>query len=233
MVFSAIAIGGSSLFLFAIFLCFGAPFSYQFNLGAASSALINISLSMLFFLQHSGMVRVSFSKWLAKHIPEHFYSAVYAIFSGLALLLVVIFWQKIGEPFIRLEGVYLICIWLTYLTIGVWVIWAIRSLSPFDAFGVQPVLNKLHNNKPDESVFRVCGPYRWVRHPLYTAVLIMIWIYSTPTADRLLFNLLWTVWIIFGTIWEERDLLKEFGEPYKRYQKNVPMLIPSIKLSRM
>jgi methanethiol S-methyltransferase len=46
------------------------------------------------------------------------------------------------------------------------------------------------------------------------------------TADRLLFNVLWTGWIWIGAILEERDLVREFGDVYQRYQKAVPMLVP-------
>jgi hypothetical protein len=52
--------------------------------------------------------------------------------------------------------------------------------------------------------------------------------YSCPnvSADRLVFNIFWTVWIIMGTLLEERDLVRGFGESYQIYQKTIPMLIP-------
>lgn len=57
-------------------------------------------------------------------------------------------------------------------------------------------------------------------------MLVLIW--STPnlTADRLLFNLLWSIWIVFGARLEEKDLVAEFGESYRYYQETVPMLLP-------
>jgi len=71
------------------------------------------------------------------------------------------------------------------------------------------------------------GPYRYVRHPLYLFMLLLIW--STPrfSTDQLLFNVLWTAWVIVGTKLEERDLLVDFGQTYRQYQASVPMLIPS------
>jgi protein-S-isoprenylcysteine O-methyltransferase Ste14 len=44
--------------------------------------------------------------------------------------------------------------------------------------------------------------------------------------DRLLFNVLWTVWMVAGTRWEEKDLAGEFGDDYRSYQRTVPMLLP-------
>jgi protein-S-isoprenylcysteine O-methyltransferase Ste14 len=75
-------------------------------------------------------------------------------------------------------------------------------------------------------LFVVRGPYRWVRHPLYLFMILMIWSCPDLTSDRLLFNGLWTVWIAIGSIFEERDLVSEFGNAYREYQRKVPMLIP-------
>jgi protein-S-isoprenylcysteine O-methyltransferase Ste14 len=47
--------------------------------------------------------------------------------------------------------------------------------------------------------------------------------------DRLLFNLLWTIWIVIGSYFEEKDLIAEFGDAYREYQKRVPMLVPFLK----
>jgi len=74
--------------------------------------------------------------------------------------------------------------------------------------------------------FTVRGPYRWVRHPLYLFCLLMIWAYPHMTMDRVLFNVLFTVWIVVGTVLEERDLVVAFGDSYREYQRKVPMLLP-------
>jgi len=60
-------------------------------------------------------------------------------------------------------------------------------------------------------------------------MILMIWSCPDLTADRLLFNLLWTVWIVIGSYFEESDLIIEFGDAYREYQKRVPMLVPFSK----
>jgi protein-S-isoprenylcysteine O-methyltransferase Ste14 len=77
----------------------------------------------------------------------------------------------------------------------------------------------------------IWGPYRWVRHPLYLTTLLMICSHPDLTADRLLFNILFTVWILAGTVLEERDLVDAYGDDYREYQRAVPMLIPYRKPS--
>ena len=70
------------------------------------------------------------------------------------------------------------------------------------------------------------GPYRWVRHPLYFLSIVLIWAHPAITTDRLMFNMLWTLWIILGAHLEERDLMARFGRDYWQYQQCVPMLLP-------
>jgi methanethiol S-methyltransferase len=57
-------------------------------------------------------------------------------------------------------------------------------------------------------------------------MLVLIWSVPEISLDRLVFNALWTAWIVIGTILEERDLVTEFGDRYRHYQKVVPMLLP-------
>lgn len=64
-----------------------------------------------------------------------------------------------------------------------------------------------------------------VRHPMYFAVIIVLWCHSFTIAD-LIVNAVLTVYVVIGTILEERKLVIEFGDSYVRYQKEVPMLIP-------
>ena len=47
--------------------------------------LWDVALSMLFFLQHSGMIRRPFRAWLARIIDPRYRAAVYGIASGIAL----------------------------------------------------------------------------------------------------------------------------------------------------
>mgnify|MGYP001826795495 FL=1 len=97
----------------------------------------------------------------------------------------------------------------------------------FDSFGLRPIRHRFRTEPSRPTALVVQGAYRWVRHPLYLAVLLMIWSYPVLTIDRLLFNTLWTIWIVIGAVLEERDLAAEIGIDYHDYQRKVPMLIPT------
>jgi len=74
--------------------------------------------------------------------------------------------------------------------------------------------------------FQTPGLYRYVRHPLMLGLLLVFW--GTPhlTLGRLLFNLGMTAYILLALVWEERDLVREFGKAYEEYQRRVPKLMP-------
>ncbi len=70
------------------------------------------------------------------------------------------------------------------------------------------------------------GLYRWVRHPLYSAGLLILWANPAVTWNGLAFNLGITGYLIVGALLEERKLLVEFGAAYAEYRRKTPMLLP-------
>ena len=183
-------------------------------------------LSLAFFLQHSGMVRRGFRARVAGLVPPRYYRAVYSIASGLALSMVVLLWQPAGNHLLALGGLARrIAQGGVVLAIAVFA-WSAVALRGFDGFGLAPILAYLRGTTGLPPVFVVRGPYRWVRHPWYLCALILFWSCTDLTADRLLFNVLWTAWICVGARFEEADLVSDFGDAYDAYRRKVPMLIP-------
>jgi len=78
----------------------------------------------------------------------------------------------------------------------------------------------------------VSGLYRYVRHPLYTAGLIFIWLMPLMTVNVLAINIAITIYVIIGAFCEERKLMREFGEAYVAYQRQTPMLVPFLRFQR-
>jgi len=72
------------------------------------------------------------------------------------------------------------------------------------------------------------GLYRVVRHPLYTFGLLFIWLTSSVTQNSLTVYLGATIYTLIGAYFEERKLLREFGDSYADYKKKTPMLIPGL-----
>ncbi len=72
------------------------------------------------------------------------------------------------------------------------------------------------------------GLYRLVRHPLYTFSFLLIWLSPTVSQNSLTVYIGATLYTLVGAYFEERKLLREFGEAYAAYKKSTPMLIPGL-----
>ena len=80
------------------------------------------------------------------------------------------------------------------------------------------------------SHFVVDGLHRYVRHPLYTTSLIVLWLFSPMTVNRLALLIGVTAYFYVGSIFEERKLAAEFGDAYREYQRRVPRFVPGVRL---
>jgi protein-S-isoprenylcysteine O-methyltransferase Ste14 len=227
MIFLSYSFGAISLIAFMIFLYKGSLNLVSLKLSHPAALGLNIFLSLAFFIQHSIMIRRSFRSWLSNFIKTQYYGAVYTIASGVFLLIVVVFWQKSDYLLASPQGILRWLLRLIFLLSLGGFYWGVKALGSFDGFGIAPIKRQLRGKKPTPTMpLAIRGPYKWVRHPLYFFCLLLIWSCPELTADRLLFNILWTAWIIVGTILEERDLVADFGDTYRAYQRSVPMIIP-------
>lgn len=76
--------------------------------------------------------------------------------------------------------------------------------------------------------FKTSGLLKYVRHPLYTATLMIFWgwFLFSNNYHNLAFCLANTLYILIGIQWEEKKLIEQYGEKYLEYRKKTPMLIP-------
>jgi methanethiol S-methyltransferase len=225
LVWASVVLGMGSLLALAAFLFVGSFGFVDLGLGDRAALSLDAILCCLFFAQHSVMIRERARRALTRHVGPSSFHAVYSVASGVVLLVLIGLWQPAGGDML---GGGSAAIWISCAAFALSfaaVAWAASSLGSFDPFGVREAAAE-RAERDSTQPLAVAGAYRWVRHPLYLAMLVMIWSKPAPTADRLLFNVLWTGWIVLGTMLEERDLSRSFGERYREYRARVPMLVP-------
>lgn len=230
----AATIGSTALLAFGIFLYTG-PWQVVVlftDTGTGTALAFDALLSLTFFAQHSGMIRRSFKTWSGRYVPSHYHGAIFTIASGICLYSIVHLWQVTEHAIMIVDGTARLGLRAVFLLAVGGIIGSALALHSFDSFGLRAIKSRQRGEAPPDAAFTVRGPYRWVRHPQYLCALVMIWSYPDLTADRLLFNVLWSVWIVIGALLEERDLVETFGREYRDYQSRVPMLIPLPVLRR-
>jgi len=69
------------------------------------------------------------------------------------------------------------------------------------------------------------GLNHWVRHPLYTGAFLVLWGGATNSFE--LWTAIWgSMYLVIGTVFEERKLISIYGDEYRQYQQQVPRYFP-------
>lgn len=189
--------------------------------------LIDAGLLGIFAVQHSVMARSWFKRAWTRIIPEPVERATYVLFSSLALLLLFWQWRPMGgliwvveNPGIRwaIHGLYFSG-WLLLLV-------STCLIDHFDLFGLSQVWHYLRGRAYSPPGFRTPGLYRSIRHPIYLGWLCIFWATPRMTGAHLVFAVATTAYIFVAVRWEERDLIRAYGDVYRRYRERVPMIFP-------
>ncbi|HZE71171.1 MAG TPA: isoprenylcysteine carboxylmethyltransferase family protein [Pyrinomonadaceae bacterium] len=220
-------------FLYAI--CFIGNFGVLRTLdGAASGGLavsfaIDAGLLLLFAVQHSVMARKWFKDWWTRIVPKPVERSTYVLFSSVALILLFWQWRPLGGVIWSVEDPVGRVVLRGLFAFG----WGLVLLSTFlinhfDLFGLRQVWLFLLGRSDKTARFVTPGPYRLVRHPLYVGWLFAFWMTPVMTLAHLLFSIATTAYILLAIQFEERDLIREYGDTYKEYRRSVPMLVPFV-----
>lgn len=187
---------------------------------------IDLGLLTLFAVQHSGMARPAFKRRWTRIVPAVAERSTFVLFSGLALIGFFVFWQPIGGSVWSVETPALrALIWGLYgLGWGI-LVGSTFLLNHFDLFGLRQVWLQLRGRPYTPPEFDMPLLYRYLRHPLYLGMLILLWSAPTMSLIHLIFALGASAYILVAIQLEERDLASAHPE-YTDYRRRVPMLIP-------
>jgi protein-S-isoprenylcysteine O-methyltransferase Ste14 len=189
--------------------------------------IVNLLLLSLFAVQHSGMARKPFKRWLTQFMPASVERSVYVLLASLALILLLWQWRPIPAVVWQITDAN-VAMTMTALSFAGWllVLFSTFLINHFELFGLHQVAANLAGRTMPAARFKTPVLYKFVRHPIYLGFIIAFWATPVMTVGHLLFAAVTTAYIFIGIALEERDLIQLFGEEYKRYRAQVGMLAP-------
>jgi protein-S-isoprenylcysteine O-methyltransferase Ste14 len=199
--------------------------------GAAGPVWLALAIDagwfVAFALQHSGMARASFKRGWTRVVPEQLERSTYVVVSSLFIAALFVVWRPLPQVIWRADsqGVRL----AMYALSGVgWLVLLVSTFlyDHFELFGLKQPWMRWRGRQPVPARFRTPGLYRWVRHPMYVGFLIAFWASPDLTVGHALFAGGFSLYLMVGIYFEERDLTRTFGEEYLAYRRRVPMLLP-------
>ena len=193
----------------------------------AQAVVIDVGLLTLFALQHSVMARPGFKQWWARYVPAAIERSTYVLLSSAALALVFWQWREIDTTVWHVDSEPVRLVLAVLTGVGwVTVVASTFMIDHFEMFGLRQILHVWRAKAMSEKGFRMVLLYRLIRHPLYLGFQIAFWSTPTMTGGHLVVAATTTVYILVAVRFEERDLVADLGEPYRRYRQRVPMLFP-------
>jgi methanethiol S-methyltransferase len=195
-----------------------------------TSVLIDAALLSVFALQHSVMARPAFKRLLTRMIPAEAERSTFVLCATAALALVCWQWRALPQRVWSVDGSATAAL----ITAVSWCGWAVLLISTFlishfELFGLQQGFGRLMGRGPAKQTFATPFFYRWLRHPIYTGFILAFWAAPHMSLGHLVFAGLTTAYIFVGIWFEERDLIAQFGERYRRYRQEVGMLLPRLR----
>jgi hypothetical protein len=206
---------------------------------------IDVALFSLFALHHSVFARDMFRKRITRMVGALERSTYVWIASAL-FVAVCAWWRPVAGAVWRIDqaaaawslrAAQLVGVWLTLrsaLMIDFLELAGVRQISsiqkdaphPPDIESAGRVLSDPADGPRD---FKVAGPYRWVRHPIYLGWLLLVFAVPHMTQTRFVFAVTSSVYLLIAIPFEERSLRRASSGAYDRYMREVPWkLVPHI-----
>jgi protein-S-isoprenylcysteine O-methyltransferase Ste14 len=193
--------------------------------GTAAAVAVDLALLAAFALHHSVMARKGAKRVLTRVLPPAAERSTYVLVADALLALVLWQWRPIGGSIWEVDSQP----WRTLLWVGYALGWVIAVAATFmidhlDFVGLRQAASRPDRYRPP--MFRERWLYAWVRHPLMLGLLIAVWVTPAMSAGHLLFATAASGYIAVGVWFEERDLRRTLGDPYREYARRTPAVIP-------
>jgi protein-S-isoprenylcysteine O-methyltransferase Ste14 len=179
---------------------------------------------------HSALISTTFTDFVKRTLGDRsrYHRIFFNLFSVASIIPLLIYSRSASsgiEPLFAWGGPLRI---LKYALIGVAAILILSvggrySMSRF--LGIEQIRGRAGKGMTEGGGLDSSGILGVIRHPWYVAVFIFLWA-GDLTPSKIIINGILSGYLVIGTFLEERKLVREFGDRYRKYQAEVSMFIP-------
>ena len=190
--------------------------------GTAAAVAIDLGLLAFFAVTHSAMARPAFKRRWTRIVGREAERSAFVLVASVQVALICWQWRPLPGPILWSASGWAARALVAGQLVGFGI--ALVStflLDHFELFGLRQAFGRNRT-----TTFRTPWLYRVVRHPLYLGFVIALWSAPVMALGRLALAAGLTLYILVGARLEERDLVDAFGDDYRRYQRDVPMIVP-------
>ncbi len=181
------------------------------------------------------------ARWTSRFLVDHFWRIAYCALSYVALYIGVatLHWARNTENDVWLVA-YPDWLWQVIIVLHLgsiallYVAFLQSDYLEFLGFkqahrGIRAILGK-PAAQPELELFgtnrlEITGVYGWVRHPMLIGGLLFL-LTSGPSLNNIIYSAMYTAYMLVGGYYEERRMIKIFGDDYRRYQRRVGAFVP-------
>ena len=190
-----------------------------------SGGIIFISFA-IYGILHSFLASIPVKEWMEGKYPSwsKYYRLTYSLFACIALLpILFLVYALPGILFYSIKPLLLYITVVLQCLAGLIFLFGVLQTDNFAFLGIHqaffPAVRQDH--------LVTTGLYHYVRHPIYSLGLIILWLFPVMASNYFFFALSITLYILIGARLEEAKLSKAFPE-YDTYRQTTPMFIPAI-----
>lgn len=187
-----------------------------------------ILLWSVFYASHSFLASGKLKRKLESKLGKAYkwYRLFYSLFSILLFGILALYSMSIPAERILAEGDLLIYFGYMAATFGTIIIVQSSKMWSIGKFiGTRP-----EEPRAEKKLIRA-GWYSRMRHPLYAGLFLIFlgYFFVAGTYSAMVHLACLIAYLPIGIYFEEKNLIREYGDGYQEYRKEVPMIFPKLR----
>ncbi len=199
-------------------------------MGASSDLIWTAALTTLWCIGHSFFITHTVRDRIRNLFPRYhaFDRVIYVILNTATLGLLFVWLRTLPQQVLwPWEGWWVWVRWVGLAEAGLLFWLGLRSYNGRTFLGLNQMRDFAAGRQPQQPAFTTTGILGIIRHPWYTGTLIFLAFCLPITNVNLVWRLVFAIYVLVGTELEERKLVRELGDVYVKYRREVPRFFPS------